>query len=212
MTLQLPLGRSALDTAFTALRSDLVQDDGPRISTMRNYRFAIVCYDPAEEFKLRQHVQRLTSDLIANGWVVLSISLQKLLLERIRSQGPDVVARLAEMEKRVAKIEPQRGLNYVAQRIQPLIEGPEGLAADCARLINDFVERHPDQADRTVAFIGRAGALYPFFRSSALLKALGDRTLNTPVVLLYPGERRDGGLSFMQQLEPDRDYRPRIYA
>jgi len=32
------------------------------------------------------------------------------------------------------------------------------------------------------------------------------------VVLLYPGERRgEAGLSFMGELAPDRDYRPRIY-
>ena len=33
-----------------------------------------------------------------------------------------------------------------------------------------------------------------------------------PVVLLYPGERRGPtGLSFMGRLDPDNDYRPRIY-
>ena len=46
-------------------------EDGPRISTMRNYRFAIVQYDPAEEFRLRGEVQRLTTDLAANGWMVI---------------------------------------------------------------------------------------------------------------------------------------------
>jgi len=34
-----------------------------------------------------------------------------------------------------------------------------------------------------------------------------------PVVLLYPGKRRDlSALSFMGELQPDRDYRPRIYG
>jgi hypothetical protein len=63
-----------------------------------------------------------------------------------------------------------------------------------------------------LALIGRAGALYPFYRTSGLLKYLAGRTLGVPVVLLYPGERRgENGLSFMSILEPDRDYRPRIY-
>lgn len=46
---------------------------------MRNYRFAIVQYDPAEEFKLelREQVQRLSADLIANGWMILFIDLQE---------------------------------------------------------------------------------------------------------------------------------------
>jgi hypothetical protein len=36
---------------------------------------------------------------------------------------------------------------------------------------------------------------------------------DVPVVLLYPGKRRDlSALSFMGELQPDRDYRPRIYG
>ncbi|HQZ69299.1 MAG TPA: DUF1788 domain-containing protein, partial [Planctomycetaceae bacterium] len=97
-------------------------------------------------------------------------------------------------------------------RLAPLIEGPEGIAADCSRIICEYADQNPDKLDRTLAVIGRAGALYPFFRSSALLRHLDGRTRNVPVVLLYPGERRgEKGLSFMGVLEPDSDYRPRIY-
>tara|TARA_R110002072_G_scaffold289831_2_gene457073 strand:- start:5003 stop:5647 length:645 start_codon:yes stop_codon:yes gene_type:complete len=201
-----------LQEAFEALRRDLIHDDGPRISTMRNYRFAILQYPPADEFKLRTEVQRLTSDLVGNGWMVLSISLQKLLLDRIRAEGDEWVQRVIEMEKRMHTVGAERGLNYLRDRVAPLIEGPDGIAADCSRIICEHAEQHPDQLDRTVALIGRAGALYPFFRSSSLLKHLDGRTMNVPAVLLYPGERHgDKGLSFMGMLNPDADYRPRIY-
>ena len=53
-----------LQEAFGALRRDLINEDGPQISTMRNYRFAIVQYQPAEEFSLRGEVQRLSADLV----------------------------------------------------------------------------------------------------------------------------------------------------
>ena len=43
-----------LDEALNALKKDLISDEGPQISTMRNYRFAILPYLPSEEFKLRQ--------------------------------------------------------------------------------------------------------------------------------------------------------------
>ncbi|WP_409470615.1 DUF1788 domain-containing protein [Streptomyces sp. HC307] len=201
-----------LQEAFVALRRDLIHEDGPHISTMRNYRFAIMQYDPSDEFDLRGEVQRLTADLVANGWMVLSISLQKLLLDRVRAQGLEWVDRVVQMEERMAGIEPERGLNYLKSKLWPLIEGPDGIAADCSRLISEYADRHPDTVDRTVAFIGRAGALYPFIRSSALLRHLDGRTRNVPVVLLYPGERRGvAGLSFMGILNPDNDYRPRIY-
>ena len=204
--------QSPLQQALHALRSDLIQDDGPRISTMRNYRFAIVQYDPKDEFRLRREVRKLNTDLMSNGWIVLPISLQTLLLDRLRAQGDDFIQRMIEREKRTTKKSIARGLQDLQNRLAPLIEGPEGIAADCSRIISDYADKNPDKLDRTLAIIGRAGALYPFFRSSALLRHLDGRTRNVPVVLLYPGERRgEKGLSFMGVVEPDSDYRPRIY-
>ena len=48
--------QTRLQEAIHALREDLIQEGGPQISTMRNYRFAIVQYDPKDEFKLRKEV------------------------------------------------------------------------------------------------------------------------------------------------------------
>ncbi len=203
---------SQLREAFTALRADLIHKDGPRISTMRNYRFAIVPYAPTEEFELRGEVRRLSAELVANGWVVLTLSLQALMLERVRALGDAHLQSIIAMERRVSAYGLHRGVEHLRQQLSPLIEGPHGLAADCARIIRAHVEAHPEQAERTLVLIGRAGALYPFFRSSALLRHLDGHTGHVPVVLLYPGERRGPtGLSFMGIHEPDHDYRPRIY-
>ncbi len=204
--------QTRLQQAIHALREDLIQENGPRISTMRNYRFAIVQYDPKEEFKLRQEVRKLHTELVSNGWMVLTISLQELLLDRVRAQGDEFIERVIEREKTTSTKSTERGLTYLQGKLAPLIEGPDGIAADCSRIICEYADENPDKLDRMLAIIGRAGALYPFFRSSALLRHLDGRTNHVPVVLLYPGERRgDKGLSFMGVLEPDSDYRPRIY-
>ena len=213
MTATLFPGRTQVQEAFAALRNDLVNEEGPRISTMRNYRFAIVPYPPEDEFRLRVEVQKLTNDLVAHGWVVLSISLQKIVLDRVRAQGPEWVDRIISMEKRLDR---DRALQYLRDKVVPLVEGNNGvggIADDCGKLIRDFAEKHPDKAERTLALIGRAGCLYPFSRSSALLKHLDGKTKNVPVVLLYPGKRPGGksALSFMGMIQPDSDYRPRIY-
>ncbi|MCA9632684.1 MAG: DUF1788 domain-containing protein [Myxococcales bacterium] len=204
---------SHIDKACAALRKDLIHKDGPRISTMRNYRFAILQYPPDEEFRLRSKIQSLTTELVQTGnWTVLTINLQQLLLQRIRAQGEGWAPRVMEMERRMAGIDPKRGLNYLTDKITQLIEGPEGIAADCSRIIQAHAEAHPEKMDQSLALIGRAGALYPFLRSSALLRHLDGRTSNIPVVLLYPGTRKgQTGLSFMGKLAPDNDYRPRIY-
>lgn len=206
---RLPLGRTPLQEGFNALRRDLIHEDGPKISTMRNYRFAILHYDPDDELKLRGEVQKLGTELVAAGWVVLSLSLQKLVLEKLRAQGEEWNERVRDMERRLG---PERALGYLKDKVTPLLEGPGGIAAECVRRIEAFREEHPDKADRTLVLVGRAGALYPFMRSSALLKHLDGKTGNVPVILLYPGTRHgDTGLSFMDVLPPDSDYRPRIY-
>lgn len=202
-----------LELAVAALRRDLLSEGGPQISTMRNYRFAILLYRPHDELRLRQQIRRLVDELRAEGWAVLPISLQKLLLDRLRATGAANVEVLIQRERGLFAKSPDRALEYLRDKVALHIEGPEGIAADVARLIQTFVDENPHGADRSLILIGRAGALYPFFHSSALLKQIDGQTRNVPVVLLYPGERRDAtGLSFMGELTPDRDYRPRIYA
>ena len=205
------LKNNDLDVAIAALRTDLLAAGGPQISTMRNYRFAILVYRPSEEIRLRKEIRGLSDHLKTEGWGVLQISLQKLLLDRIRGTGEANLESLIARERRLHERDPERALAYLRDRIAPHIEGPNGIAADVIRLIDGFAEAYPLEADRTVIFISRAGALYPFIRSSALLKHIDGKTRNIPVVLLYPGERRDTGLSFMGELPADRDYRPRIY-
>ena len=200
-----------LDESFAALKKDLVDADGPRISTMRNYRFAIVPYHPGEEFTLRRKANTLTHELERSGWKVLSLSLQELMLRRLEGMGERTLERLVAREKKLYLTDPERALNYVQPKISRMLEGPDGLAGDISALISAEVEANPEAMDRAVIFLGRAGALYPFMRLSALLKHLDGHTHNVPVILLYPGRRTEEGLSFMDQMPPDRDYRPRIY-
>lgn len=209
--------RSPLEQSFRDLERDLISDDGPRISAVRNYPFAILVYRPNEEFILRQHVQTTTRKLERAGWAVLTLSLQALLFARLRREDPKLIDQLIELERATTRVngvsEPSRGLNVLQAELPAFIEGPDGLAADIAAHVSAFRKDHPDKADRTVVLIGRAGALFPFFRSSALLKHLDGRTGGVPTILLYPGQRRgDAGLSFMNSVPPDRDYRPRIYG
>ncbi|ATB47184.1 BREX protein BrxB domain-containing protein [Corallococcus macrosporus] len=205
-----PLG---LDAAVASLEKDLVAPDGPSISTMRNHNFAILLYLPAKEYQLRQRVRQMVGRLEADSWAVLRLALHELILDRLEGElGLQGVQELIERERRLYARSPERALKDLQQRMSSYIDGSQGLVEDVAQRIADFRKKHPDAKERTLVLLGRAGALYPFFRSSALLKQLGGRTENVPVVLLYPGERREGGLSFMQELTPDRDYRPRIYA
>lgn len=204
--------RTDIDEAVRALKADLLGPDGPRISTTRKYNFAILPYRPNEELKLRKRVKTLSEELRAEGWSVLSIALHRLLLDRLRRLEPEHLTSVIAREKRLHAKDPERALTHLTEFLSRHIEGPDGLAVDVAKAITEFKAQLPSPDAPAVAFIGRAGALYPFFRTSALLRHIDGHTGDVPVVLLYPGERRGlSALSFMGELTPDRDYRPRIY-
>ena len=203
----------SLDRAITALRSDLLEASGPKISTMRNYRFAILVYDPTEEFKLRRLIRNLSDELNGEGWNVRSISLHQLLLNRLKAEDPQLTLSMMRMEHRLYARDPDRALNHLKDKLSHHIDGVDGIAKDVVKLIDEFATEQPLVANRTLVLLARAGALYPFFRSSAMLKLIDGKTRNLPVVLLYPGKRQDlNALSFMGELSADRDYRPRIYS
>jgi hypothetical protein len=206
-------GGGGLAEAFAALKEDLLREGGPQISTMTAYRFALVPYRPRDEYDMRKRLRDLQHELDESGWQVLGISLHECLLQRLRAKGDGVLQGLIDREKDLyRKKGAERALNYINEELTRRVEGPEGIAADVTRLVESFAQQYPDQADRTVIFIQGAGALYPFYRSSALLRHLAGRNRNIPVILLYPGTRESKtGLRFMDEFEPDRDYRPRIY-
>lgn len=199
--------------AFTALRRDLLADGGPRISTMRNHRYAIVVYPPEREFEVRRAVGLLSEDLHQQRWNTLDVSLQRALLERIATLPEDLrsFVRGCEMEFHVQDGDPERGLAYLKEQLVPLLEGVDGLAATVVKAIDAFARAHPGEQDRSVVFLSRLSSLYPFLRASTLLKHIAGRTHQFPVVLLYPGTQQDRGLSFLGELSADRDYRPRLY-
>jgi hypothetical protein len=204
---------ASLTRAIDALHADLLNEGGPTISTMRNYRFAILQYEPKEEFLLRERIRWLTDELQSRGWSICSISLHQLLLDRLKQQDPKVRDSWIRMEQRLYAKDPDRGLNHLKEKIAQYVEGPNGIVQDVISIIGEFAEKAQDREDRVLILLGRAGALYPFLRSSAMLKYLDGKTFNLPVVLLYPGERKElSALSFMGELQPDRDYRPRIYS
>jgi hypothetical protein len=203
---------SDLDRAIQALHRDLLVDGGAQISTVKNYNFAILPYAPDREFWVRKRIHSLCAELRDAGWTTGTIALHGMLLERLRLEGEDYVESLIQREKRVWRADDRwRGLGMLKEKIVNLIEGPDGIATDVAREIERIIAENRD-AERTVIFLGRAGALYPFLRTSALLKHLAGHTRNVPVVLLYPGKvAGESGLSFMGLLPADSDYRPRIY-
>ena len=173
-------------------------DPRPGISAYHDMPFAIFHYPPEDEFDLRREVGMLRTRLEQSGKKVHVISLAECLNEALEAEGLNADT-LAEAELAV-------GLDSAIETVHQVISD--------YRPLDDLVaERIPENADPLVeiAFIVRAGALFPFYRTSSLLEQMRGK-VHIPTVLFYPGELEGAaGLRFMGVLDPEHNYRPRIF-
>lgn len=173
-------------------------DPRQQISAYHDMPYAIFRYPPEEEFAVRQQVSLLRTRLEQIGKRVTTISLAECLDEALEAEGMGTEA-LVDAEKSVGLEATVETIFHILSEYQPLDE----LVA----------RRIPDDADpqRDVVFIVRAGALFPMYRTSALLEQLKGK-VHIPAVLFYPGEL-DGaaGLRFMGVLDAEHNYRPKIF-
>jgi len=163
--------------------------------------YIVYVYSPKDEFRVRRELGDLKAWLGARGVGCLSVSLADLFWQAVEESGyRDQI--FAEEER--ARSDPGH-LDLVNTSLGQILSGPPSLADRVLGLL-------ADEPQRSATFLYRAGALYPVYRTSALLDDLRER-LAMPVVLLYPG-RLVGqyGLSFMGRCEPAHGYRAKIVA
>ncbi len=165
----------------------------------------VYVYDPQEEFPVRNEVVKMATWLRAGGRDVesVSVSLADAFWEAIDESGmfDELVAQEREADGDVA------AQAQVHRSVGQLLRLPPSLTERVAR-------RLPPPTGRWAAVLYRAGALYPGYRTSALLDDLKLRTgVRIPLVLLYPGTiEGDYGLRFMGKTEPAYGYRAMIVA
>jgi hypothetical protein len=185
---------------LTGQMEPLLKQPDPRqqISAYHDMPYAIFRYPPDEEFPLRQEITLLRTRLEQIGKRVTIISLAECLSEALEAEGMGPEA-LVAAEKSVGLDATVETVFQILTEYQPL----DGLVA----------RRIPQDADplRDLVFIVRAGALFPMYRTSALLEQLKGK-VQVPAVLFYPGEF-DGaaGLRFMGVLDAEHNYRPKIF-
>jgi hypothetical protein len=173
-------------------------DPRQQLSAYHDMPYAIFRYPPEDEFGVRRQVSLLRTRLEQSGKRVTIISLAECLAAALEAEdmGPDA---LVDAEKSV-------GLEATVDTIFQILSDYQPLDELVARRI-------PADADplRDLVFIVRAGALFPVYRTSALLEQIKGK-VQVPAVLFYPGEL-DGaaGLRFMGVLDAEHNYRPKIF-
>jgi len=191
----------SLKERIDLLENDL-KADPPRISVYHDLPFAILRYDPQDEWILRREVRFLSTRLKSAGKEVVTISLAQLLWEIIESaEGLDAIA---ELERR-------QGFEKAQAQITTYLSDENWflLPKHLADKMNAFDPR------KTIVFLTRAASLSPaIYHLSKLLDEMQGQT-QVPAILFYPGSLEGAtGLRFMGMKDRDSlgNYRVKIYG
>jgi hypothetical protein len=198
---------SSLKDSIALLESDL-KAAPPRINVYHDLPFAIMRYDPTDEWELRREIKLLATRLEAVGRDVHVIPMSELLwsaLERVEQRDDDEgLESVIELERVRGYVEAQQQVTtYLSSKVWiPLWD----LLAERLAQINP---------DNSVVFLTRVAAMSPgIFHVSMLLDKMHGKTKVT-TILFYPGSiEGTTGLRFMDLKDRDAlgNYRVKIYA
>jgi Domain of unknown function (DUF1788) len=192
---------SSLTGRIELLESDL-KSVPPRISVYHDLPFAILRYNPNEEWELRREIRLLATRLESTGKEVHVIPLSEFLWKAIdESEGLDEVVEL------------ERAEGYLATQAQvtTYLSNPawKPLATMLAERLSGLDPR------RSIVFLTRAASMSPgIYYMSKLLDEMHGKTRAT-TILLYPGSiEGTTGLRFMDLKDRDAlgNYRVKIYG
>ena len=198
---------SSLKDSIALLESDLIAEP-PRINVYHDLPFAIMRYDPTDEWKLRWEIKLLTTRLESFGKEVHVVPMSELLwsaLEKVHEKDDDEgLEAVIELEKERGYVEAQQQVTtYLSSKVwMPLWE----LLAERLTSINP---------KNSVVFLTRVAAMSPgIFHMSMLLDKMQGKA-KVATILFYPGSiEGTTGLRFMDLKDREAlgNYRVKIYG
>ena len=198
---------SSLKDSIAPLESDL-KAMPPRINVYHDLPFAIMRYDPTDEWELRREIKLLATRLEAVGKEVHIILMSELLwsaLERVHQKDDD------EGLEAVIALEKERGYVEAQQQVTTYLSSKVWIP-----LWDLLAERLASiSPENSVVFLTRVAAMSPgIFHMSMLLDKMHGKT-KVATVLFYPGSiEGTTGLRFMDLKDRDAlgNYRVKIYG
>ena len=198
---------SSLRDSIAPLESDL-KAVPPRINVYHDLPFAIMRYDPTDEWELRREIKLLATRLEAVGKEAHIILMSELLwsaLEKVHQKDDDEgLEALIELEKERGYVEAQQQVTtYLSSKVWiPLWD----LLAERLASISP---------ENSVVFLTRVAAMSPgIFHMSMLLDKM-HRKVKVATILFYPGSiEGTTGLRFMDLKDREAlgNYRVKIYG
>jgi hypothetical protein len=192
---------SSLTERIELLESDLKAVPA-RISVYHDLPFAILRYDPGDEWELRREVKLLATRLEAVGKEVHPIPMSEFLWRAIDE---------TEGMEEIVELERSQGYRMAQRQVTTYLSNPiwRPLATMLAERLSNL------DPGRSIAFLTRAAAMAPgIYFMSKLLDEMHGRTRVT-TILFYPGSiEGTTGLRFMDLKDRDAigNYRVKIYG
>ena len=191
----------SLTERFALLEKDLTATP-IRISAYHDLPFAILRYDPDEEWPVRREARLLATRLNDWGKKVHTLSLANLLWQAIaETEGLDAIQEL----------EQEWGFETAQEQVTTYLSDPDWRPLPTL-LEEKMTALRPDQ---DIVFLTRAAAMAPaIYQMSKLLDEMHGRT-RVPTILFYPGTLEGAtGLRFMglKDREALGNYRVKIYS
>ena len=198
---------SSLKDSIAPLESDL-KAVPPRINVYHDLPFAIMRYDPTDEWELRREIKLLATRLEAVGKEVHIIPMSELLwsaLEKVHQKDDD------EGLEAVIALEKERGYVEAQQQVTTYLSSKVWVP-----LWDLLAERLASiSPENSVVFLTRVAAMSPgIFHMSMLLDKMHGKT-KVATILFYPGSiEGTTGLRFMDLKDRDAlgNYRVKIYG
>ena len=198
---------SSLKDSIAHLESDLKAVPS-RINVYHDLPFAIMRYDPTDEWELRREIKLLATRLEAVGKEVHDIPMSELLwsaLEQVHQKDDD------EGLEAIIALEKDRGYVEAQQQVTTYLSSQVWLPL-WDLLAQRLASINPDNS---VVFLTRVAAMSPgIFHMSMLLDKMQGRS-KVATILFYPGSiEGTTGLRFMDLKDRDTlgNYRVKIYG
>lgn len=187
---------------------DALKSDPPKLGVYHDLPFAIMRYDPSDEWALRNEVRLLATRLEDAGKRVHTISVSDLLwsaLDRVKQKDDD------EGLDALIQLEKQRGYLEAQNQLTTYLSSSEWVPL-WDLLAEKLAAVPPDKA---IVFLTRVGVMSPgLFHMSLLLDKMHGKS-KVPTVMFYPGSiEGTTALRFMDLKDRDAlgNYRVKIYS
>jgi len=198
---------SSLRDSIAPLESDL-KASPPRINVYHDLPFAIMRYDPADEWELRREIKLLATRLEAAGKAVHFIPMSELLwsaLEEVQRKDND------EGLEAIINLEKERGYPAAQEQVTTYLSSKVWVPL-WDLLAQRLVSINPENS---VVFLTRVAAMSPgIFHMSMLLDKMQGKA-KVVTILFYPGSiEGTTGLRFMDLKDREAlgNYRVKIYG